>query len=209
MADPGDFWRQENPLPKTKRFLKNHLSDWLFLFLGFSLILLGLGQRFGWWQEEAVTVALSQEEDFSARPVWVDIQGAVVKPGLYRLPPDSRVEDLLQACDGPTRFASREFIAKELNRARRLSDEEKVYIPYFEPETEVEPTAAVGDSRVNINRADAAALEALPGIGPVYARRITDWRRQNGSFSQLEELKQISGIGDKVLEKISDQTYCR
>ncbi len=209
MADSEDFWRQENPLPKTKRFFKNHLSDWLFLFLGFSLILLGLGQRFDWWQEKAVTVALSQEEDFSARPVWVDIQGAVVKPGLYRLPPDSRVEALLQACGGPTRFASREFIAKELNRARRLSDEEKIYIPYFEPEVEDEPVAAVGDSGVNVNRADAATLETLPGIGAVYAQRIMDWRRQNGSFSRLEELKQIAGISDKVLEKISDRAYCQ
>lgn len=143
--------------------------------------------------------------------VYVDIGGAVKNPQLAELPAGSRVEDAIEAAGGLTKDAD----LSEVNRAALLTDGEKIYIP---AEGEESPTAdAVGaaggssvsaagitSGRININTADEILLQQLTGVGPVTAQKIVDYREQHGKFKAIEELKNVSGIGEKTFEKMRD-----
>jgi len=140
----------------------------------------------------------------------VHVVGQVRRPGVVRLPPGSRVLDAVQAAGGPTSSAD----LNHLNLARPVADGEQIVVP--KPgETlpaGVVPGAAGGGigstspgsvgGLVNLNTADAAALDSLPGVGPVIAQRILDWRTQHGRFSSVNELGEVSGIGDKLMAQI-------
>ena len=144
--------------------------------------------------------------------VYVDIGGAVKQPMLAELPSGSRVEDAIQAAGGLKKDAD----LTEVNRAQILSDGEKIYIPAKgediaglsagDGSSGSGNPAAVGVSngRININTADAVLLQQLTGVGPVTAQKIVDYRDQNGKFKSVEELKNISGIGEKTFEKMKD-----
>ncbi len=163
----------------------------------------------------------SSEQDDAAAAVEVEdevcvhVSGAVVAPGVYRLTSGARVGDAVEAAGG---FAG-DAATDALNLARLLTDGEQVDVPTLE---EAEQSAAQGTStgsdtgsgsstsgsassgKVNINTADATELDTLPGIGPALAQRIIDYRESNGPFSAIEDLKQVSGIGDKKFEQLSD-----
>lgn len=133
--------------------------------------------------------------------VYVHLLGAVAHPGLYALPPDSRAIDAVAAAGGFTAEADRSV----LNLARFLSDGEQVYVPV---EGEV-PQGALGPlgttaGKINLNTADAVTLETLPGVGPALAARIIAWRDTNGRFTAPEDLKGVSGIGDKTFAAMED-----
>jgi len=144
-------------------------------------------------------------------PIRVYVSGAVLVPGVYALPWDSRVEDAVAAAGGGAADAD----LPRVNLAARLRDEQQIYVPgQAEAVTPVLPTApppasSTGTSRtpgqkININTASAAELEALPGIGPVLAQRIIDYRQANGPFGRLEDIKKVKGIGDKTFEDLKD-----
>jgi competence protein ComEA len=153
----------------------------------------------------------------------VDVAGAVVSPGVYELPEDARVADALDSAGGLSSDADREWVAQNSNFAAKLTDGDKIYIPKVgeaAPTLTPSPSPAgvvsrsvisTGDestncSRVNINSASAATLdECLPGIGPVYAERIIEYREAHGGFKTIEEIQNVSGIGPKTFEKIKDQ----
>lgn len=124
----------------------------------------------------------------------VQLDGEVARPGLYRLPSGSRVADAVDAAGGPTEQAD----LNGLNRARLLRDGDRVSIPPRSAGSAT-PQAAHG---VNLNTASAEQLEALPGIGPVLARRIVEYRVRHGPFPRLEELLQVEGIGPKLLQEL-------
>jgi len=147
----------------------------------------------------------------SARIV-VDVTGKVHHPGIATLPQGSRVVDALEAAGGPRRGAS----LASLNLARLLTDGEQIVVGVPAPAGAAAPaasgpspgagsTAATGQL-VNLNTADQAQLETLPGVGPVTARAILDYRAEKGSFTSVEELLEVSGIGDATLAKVSP--YC-
>jgi len=126
----------------------------------------------------------------------VHVLGAVRSPGLYRLPEGARVVDAIAAAGGFTTDAER----GGLNLARRLADAEQLRVPVI---GEAPPAAAPGiaaDGRVDLNTADSAALETLPRVGPAMAERIIAWREANGGFRAIEDLMQVSGIGEKTFE---------
>lgn len=134
----------------------------------------------------------------------VHVTGAVARPGVYALPPGSRVQDALQAAGGPTEDADLE----RLNLARRLQDGEQVRVPR---RSTPQPPALAGTAtpaaspealKININTATAQELEALPGIGPTLAQRIVAYREANGPFTSIEQLLEVKGIGPVLLEKI-------
>lgn len=140
--------------------------------------------------------------------VVVDIAGAVRSPGLQRLPPGARVDDALTRAGGIAADAD----LTTINRARVLTDGEQVRVPR---RGETPPPAAVGTSGavpsgsavaaggpVDLNSADAGALDALPGIGPALAQRILQWRGAHGRFTSVDELGEVSGIGDATLERL-------
>lgn len=134
--------------------------------------------------------------------VQVHISGAVAKPGRYILPLGARVEDALVAAGGALEGADLE----RLNLARPLADAEKVTVPLavqrgLPPGDEV-PTASQSSLLLDLNRADTTALEALPGIGPVLAQRIVEFRMRHGPFTQVDDLLKVQGIGPKTLERL-------
>ncbi|MXW98895.1 MAG: hypothetical protein F4Z89_09775 [Acidimicrobiaceae bacterium] len=139
----------------------------------------------------------------------VDVVGAVVRPGLHELPATSRVADAVEAAGGLTAEADR----MRLNLAEPLIDGARLWVPEVGESAgpEVVPvTAGTGDgsragaagARLNVNTADAAALEELPGIGPALAVAIVEHRRRSGPFATVDELVEVSGIGPVKLEQI-------
>ncbi len=136
----------------------------------------------------------------------VDVSGKVRRPGIATLPAGSRVVDAVEAAGG----ARRGVALGALNLARVLTDGEQILVGVPQP-AGVAPSAASAPSgqgagtipMVNINTADQATLEELPGIGPVTARSILDFRTERGTFTAVDELLEVSGIGDATLAKIA------
>ena len=135
--------------------------------------------------------------------VRVYVSGAVQHPDVYTLSQDSIVKDALEAAGGPTGEADLERI----NLALPVTDGQQVHVPrQGEDNPPVEPPSrlpAIG-SKVNINTADLAALESLPGIGPSLAQRIIDYRQAHGSFERIEDIMEVSGIGEAIFEGLQD-----
>jgi len=145
----------------------------------------------------------------------VHVVGQVRRPGVVRLPPGARVLDAVKAAGGATSSAD----LNHLNLARLVADGEQIVVP--KPGENLSAggvpgaggagagSAGPGSSGVgtigvliDLNTADASALDSLPGVGPVLAQRILDWRAQHGRFSSVDELNEVSGIGDKLLAQI-------
>jgi competence protein ComEA len=133
----------------------------------------------------------------SAEPadeVVVAVVGTVVSPGVVRLPPGSRVEDAVRAAGGLAPGGSYGL----LNLARKLVDGEQVLVG-IDPPPGAPPAAGAGSSGgglVDLNAASASDLDALPGIGPVLAERIVEWRTENGGFRSVDQLREVPGIGE-------------
>ncbi len=131
--------------------------------------------------------------------IYVHVLGAVERPGLYVLRADSRVVDALAAAGGSTDAAD----LAGVNLARRVEDGEQILVPVVG--AVADPSAPPsGDGTVDLNTADQAALEELPGIGPALAERIVAWREDNGRFRTVDDLLAVPGIGEKVLEGLRD-----
>lgn len=148
----------------------------------------------------------SGERDLESRVV-VDIDGAVKNPGVYRLDPESRVGDAIDAAGGVLEGAD----VSSINRASRIVDGQKVFIPLGSdaasaPGSGAAPVAVDSPAGlVSINTADAAALDGLDGIGPATAAAIVEDRDANGPFTSLEDLMRVSGIGEKKFAALKDQ----
>lgn len=139
--------------------------------------------------------------------VVVHVVGEVVAPGLVWLRAGSRVSDAVAAAGGAAPGAD----LAAVNLARVVNDGEQIVVPAPVPGAApgAVATAATGTGStsgpaplVNLNSADLAALDALPGIGPVLAQRILDWRGKHGRFSDVAELGEVPGIGDKLLGQL-------
>ena len=144
--------------------------------------------------------------------VYVDVDGAVARPGVYRLKDGARVSQAIDAAGGLMADAD----VTGLNRASKITDGQKIYVPTV---GEQQAAAAVGGAEssaatipgagsssglVNINTASAAELQTLSGIGPSMAQSIIDERTKNGAFASVDDLMRVSGIGEKKLAKIKD-----
>ncbi|MDI6829736.1 MAG: helix-hairpin-helix domain-containing protein [Actinomycetota bacterium] len=139
-----------------------------------------------------------EELSSEAREVVVYVAGEVASPGVVRLREGSRVVDALEQAGGPTPDADLEA----LNLAQPLQDGQKIQVPRA-GEGAGAPGGG-GSGKVNINLAGRQELEKLPGIGPTLAERIIAYRESKGGFSSVEELKKVSGIGEKKFAEIRD-----
>ena len=140
----------------------------------------------------------------------VDVRGEVVNPGMYRLTGDARLADVLTAAGGTTPNAD----LAQFNLAERIIDGSQIVIPSINASPVAAPTIAVanthptaapmsiGVTKISLNSATATELEALPGIGPVLAARIVDWRTSHGPFASIDELDAIDGISAALITKI-------
>ena len=150
-----------------------------------------------------VTPAASGRPSSSAE-LFVHVSGAVNKPGLIRLPPDSRVVNAVEAAGGFAEGAD----PAGLNLARRVHDGEQLRAPLVGEALVGEPLASdasAGSALIDLNRATAGDLEALPRIGPALAQRIVDWRSANGSFTAITDLLEVTGIGQKLFDGLKDK----
>jgi competence protein ComEA len=142
----------------------------------------------------------------AAPEVVVSVAGRVARPGLIRLPDGTRVADALAAAGGP--LPDTDLMG--LNIARRLSDGEQLLIgvapPPGQPTDGAAPSAPPsGASRkVDLNTATLEQLDVLPGVGPVTAQRILDWRAAHGRFTSVDQLREVSGIGQARLARLKD-----
>ena len=132
--------------------------------------------------------------------VVVHVVGLVVSPGLVRLPLGSRVADAVAAAGGVTRRRA----ADSVNLARVLVDGEQVVVGGATPISPAATGAAASaaGAPVDLNLATEVMLDGLPGVGPVLAGRIIAWRAANGSFRSIDELGEVSGIGDAILAQL-------
>jgi competence protein ComEA len=139
----------------------------------------------------------------------VSVVGRVARPGLVTLPEGARVADALRASGGPAPDAD----LGALNLARRLADGEQIYVgiptpPGAEPAPAAPGTPGVAD-KVDLNTATLATLDTLPGVGPVTAQRILDWRAEHGRFDSVEQLREIDGIGPSRFTRLKDLVVAR
>lgn len=134
----------------------------------------------------------------SETSILVDIQGAIVAPGVYRLSQGARVNDLLTLAGGFLADADTPRINKTLNRAAILSDGAKIYIPFLDEAT---PADLQKSLMISINTASAAELESLPGVGSVIAEKIIAAR----PYSSLEELVQKTVMSASLFDKCKER----
>jgi len=211
----------EEFLQKLTPFLKR---NWLVLALGFlGLILFAYGLIgllgstdssedviFEPGHDSTKSESLSsQDQD---EKIVVDVEGAVLKPGIYSLSSDSRLSDALIAAGGLSEKADRDWLAKNINLAAKLSDGAKIYIPKAgedvrgitsgtpqRPRFEGQAGFIGNDSeQININTASEELLDTLPGVGPVTAEKIINGR----PYSSIDELRSRKIVGNKVFEDI-------
>lgn len=171
--------------------------------------------------KEQVKAAAKKQVIDKPQNVTCDISGAVKNQGVYTLKKGARLNELITAAGGLKTNAQ----IKNVNRALILNDQDKIRIPYKGEKItkkaivesyssdSVEPnsaevasdTSVAENNKVNINTADAAQLQKLNGIGEKKAQQIISYRQKNGQFKAVDELKQVSGIGDKTFAGLKDQ----
>lgn len=155
-----------------------------------------------------------------SKTVTCDISGAVKHQGVYTLKNGARLQELIEAAGGTTARAQ----LKAINRATLLKDQDKIHIPYKGEKVENVATTGSADNsqnsgstsssspsnqgdgtKINLNTANVAELQKLTGIGQKKAEQIIAYREQNGSFKKIEDLMQVSGIGEKTFASLKDQ----
>lgn len=145
----------------------------------------------------------------NASTLFVHIAGSVKNPGLYELPQGSRVSDAVTAAGGMSKDAN----TSSVNLARQLTDGEQIIVGSTEDAKTVLENGSSHSSnsnegatkgKININTASTEELMSLDGVGEATADKIIAYRQENGSFSRIEEIKEVSGIGEKKFEAMKD-----
>ncbi|MCM3147020.1 MULTISPECIES: helix-hairpin-helix domain-containing protein [Bacillus] len=160
-------------------------------------------------QDKQVTLENKQEKtDNESSSIFVEIKGAVKKPGVYTFQSDARVEEAIRRAGGFTSKAD----TIEINQAAKLEDSMMIYVrKQGEAEREAQTAGADAPSGneksqgVNVNQADAAELQTINGIGPAKAEAIITYREEHGEFQQIEDLRNISGFGEKTIERLKNE----
>ncbi|MGF3103786.1 helix-hairpin-helix domain-containing protein [Rossellomorea sp. DUT-2] len=140
--------------------------------------------------------------------VFVDVKGEVVNPGLYEVRQGDRLKFVIDRAGGFTPEADK----KVINLAVKVSDEMMIYVPKvgeiemhgFAPSM---PGIDSAKDRININTATQQEFETLPGIGPAKASTFIQYREEHGPFAAIEEIQNISGVGEKTFEKLKEYIY--
>lgn len=220
---------------KDNRLFVGIISVLLVIFCLFLWLTCGAGNSMeaetSYTDISALSTSSSQKssKDLSERPaqskteatdtqheqVTVDVKGAVIKPGVYTLNASSRVTDAIKAAGGMTEDAD----AKSVNLAASLSDEEVIYVASKDENVSVVGQSDSGaasdkggktsqkDGKINLNTATSEQLQTISGIGAKRAEDIIAYRESHGGFQSVDDLKNVSGIGDKTLEKIRESIY--
>ncbi|HGD1184212.1 TPA: helix-hairpin-helix domain-containing protein [Streptococcus agalactiae] len=149
---------------------------------------------------------ISHVKDKVSNQVTVDVKGAVNHPGVYSLPSQSRVTGAIKRAGGLSNLAD----SKSVNLAQKLQDETVIYVAQkgekitVVEEEKANNIATQGNSKgkINLNKADLSSLQTISGVGAKRAQDILDYRDSQGGFKTIDDLKNVSGIGEKTLEKL-------
>lgn len=159
--------------------------------------------------EAVVTTVLAEKTEESTTLeaiIFVDIKGAVKKPGVYQMKVGDRVKDAIDAAGGLTAEAD----SQKVNLAQRVEDQMVIVVPKVGEEAEAIPAGATSkeaskEGKVNINTATVEELKTLKGIGEKKAEAIIEYRKKNGSFKTKEDLMKVRGIGKKLFESFEER----
>ncbi|MCK0471618.1 helix-hairpin-helix domain-containing protein [Halalkalibacter sp. APA_J-10(15)] len=164
-----------------------------------------------WGQASLDHTGEMEDEDLTEplnEVIMVDIKGEVQYPTVYSLPLGSRVYEVIELAGGLTKEADE----RQVNFAQLVEDEMVIYVPAFDEmwnPVNIQQVNGVETGKVSINTADEKELEALPGIGPQKAAAIIAYREENGPFRSVEELQNVSGIGEKSVERLEGEVDFR
>jgi competence protein ComEA len=186
---------------------KRPLTSWWFLIIGIVGGLIGAAILMLFTsQPRGEAVALLPPP--TPVPILVHVTGAVTNPDVYSLPPDSHVQEAIDAAGG----LLPEAYTDSLNFATKLEDGDKILVPYQPHEEAAVPKEIDGSTTdtqigflININTATLDELNRLPGIGEVKGQAIIAYRESNGPFAVIEQIQNVSGIGPATFEKIKDK----
>lgn len=144
----------------------------------------------------------AEEELTTTSNVMVDIKGAVKNPGVYELQVEDRVKGAIQQAGGFRDDAD----SNQINLAERVYDEMVIYIPSVHEQDMDSSIVSRGDQngKIRVNLATKEELTTLPGIGEAKAAAIIEYREENGKFTKIEDLTEISGIGEKTVERLAE-----
>ncbi|MEK7186068.1 MAG: ComEA family DNA-binding protein [Patescibacteria group bacterium] len=194
---------------KLSPIIRKYWVPIVFAVLG--LILLGYGLIGLFASESSSDVVLEKasedKTESSVGKIIIDIEGAVISPGVYDLPVNSRIKDIIVRAGGLSQDADRVWFAKNINLAAKLTDGSKLYIPFKgdSPSPVLGTSSSLGTGSVsdliNINTASESQLDSLPGVGPATASKIIN----NRPYQSLEELVSKKALGSKVFENIKDK----
>ena len=159
--------------------------------------------------EAVVTTVLAEKTEESTTleaVIFVDIKGAVKKPGVYQMKVGDRVKDALDAAGGLTAEAD----SQKVNLAQRVEDQMVIVVPKVGEEAEAIPAESTSkeaskEGKVNINTATVEELKTLKGVGEKKAEAIIEYRKKNGSFKTKEDLMKVRGIGKKLFESFEER----
>lgn len=205
----------QETLEKLIGFIKANTLPIILGIIGFSFISYGIIKTLPSGKQND-TLTFDSKETISpqenkvilqdtAQDIAIDIEGAVIHPGVYHLQQDARIQDVLAKAGGLTKDANREVVAKQINLAAKIPDGGKIYIPFQNESTTGSVTSqnVLGDSStiININTASAAVLDGLPGIGSVTAGKIINGR----PYSAIEDLLGKKIVSQKVFDQIKEK----
>lgn len=202
--------------------MRKNIKQKLVLIVAILLIAVGIFYNFFKEDKEEISYeniivqnvenVVSNEEIVEEKEyIKIHIAGQVKIPGIIELEYGARISDAIEKAGGLTEFAS----LKNVNLAYKLEDGQKLYIPSTEEDVEsilmengeniIKESNILGSSKtININKADESELEEIPGVGPAMASKIVNYRKENGEFKTIEDLKNISGIGEKKFEAMRE-----
>ncbi len=200
--------------PRLPKFVKDN-KDLLLKAAAVILVMVLSFAVFVLNESEDGTAQIQEKDELEisdSKSIFIDVGGEVKKPTVVELSDGSRVADAIEAAGGITDKAD----LTDINRAAFVSDGEKIFIPsIIEEETALigeygdnntrQQGAVYSDGKVNINTADSDQLQELNGVGPATAEKIIAYRNENGRFKSTEDIKNVSGIGDKTYEKFKDK----
>ena len=199
--------------------LSNQEKITIIFLLIMIIIVLGviLYKNFNFEENFTINPPVNSLEDsptvrIEVPPVIIHISGAVKNPGVYQLKSADRVIDAVKIAGGAIEEANLDAI----NLAALLRDGQKIIIPYKISKNSDEENddniyiniedmySSSTTDKININTANSNILQTLPGIGPVLSERIIEYRNQNGLFGIIDDIKDVSGIGEKKFEGIKE-----
>ena len=210
---------------QTMDWLKQLPKKWLLLGSGASIVILitllvGIYLMVNkeaqvdttMWEETSLTtmaeVATDATKERAETMIYVDIKGAVKVPGIYQLKNQQRIWDALALAGG----VSEEADTTQVNYAQKVKDQMIIYVPKkgesvaqsLETLQESAPAQQNQEEKINLNTATEAELQTISGIGAKKAQEIIRFRDEQGPFKTVEELKNVSGIGEKTVERLKD-----